>query len=499
MNEENKRTYPCDEAPVRRVYPCDEAPAADRTYPCDETPAADRTYPGDASEKTGERRTAGKGRRGGNSAMSIVIRSEKKKTGDEENAERSEHSSRGRSFARNGQGGRQDSFARGRQGNRRDSFRRDGQSVQEDGFRRRGQGDWGDSFRRREQSDRQDGFRRNGQSDRRNDFRRSGQSDRGDSFRRSEQSDRQGSFRGNGYERRERNGFHAQEVGIEDFDSPRELCVLQNTSIGSFLDLGNGDKVLLPFAEQTERPAEGENVRVYLYRDKGSRLTATMRTPILKTGELGVLKVAEITRIGIFLDNGMPKQLLVPFKEQICTPKPGGSALVYLYRDKSGRQAATMRVYQHLSNEAPYHAEDRAEGFVYEVNPDIGVFVAVDNRYFGLIPKAEVYENYRYGQTVSCRVLRVREDGKLDLAVREKSYAAIEQDAEAVLAEIRKQGGKLPYADKADAKLIEETYHMSKNQFKRALGSLYRERKVAIDRGQDTVTLLQYESSAAEL
>lgn len=454
MNEENKRVYPCDNEPQRQ-YPCDSAPVR-RAYPCDvpggigeqrntENGADRREARGAGTQDASARRTVGKGRRGGNSSMSIVIRSEKKKTGTEEGIGRSERSnSRGGAFPRRGQSeGRRD-------------FRRDGQGGRQDGFHRGSQ------------AERQDSFRRGGQFERRDGFKRSG------------------------YERRDRDTFRRQEADdIENFDSSKELQVLENTSIGCFLDLGNGERVLLPFAEQVGKPAEGETVRVYLYKDKGGRLTATMRTPILKTGEIGVLKVAEITRIGIFLDNGMPKQLLVPFKEQICTPKPGSRVLVYLYKDKSGRQAATMRVYKHLSNETPYHAEDRAEGFVYEINPDIGVFVAVDNRYFGLIPKVEVYEHYQYGQTVSCRVLRVREDGKLDLSVREKSYAAIEQDAEAVLEEIIRQGGKLPYADKADAGLIEEIYHMSKNQFKRALGSLYRERRIAIDRGEDTVTLLE--------
>ena len=129
-------------------------------------------------------------------------------------------------------------------------------------------------------------------------------------------------------------------------------------------------------------------------------------------------------------------------------------------------------------------------GFVYEINPQIGVFVAVDDRYFGMIPRTEVFAEYHYGQQVECRVLRVREDGKLDLSPRGKSYEAAGEDAEAVLAELRAHGGKLPYADKAEAKLIEEVYHMSKNQFKRAVGFLYKQRRIEIDRKQDTITLL---------
>ena len=155
-----------------------------------------------------------------------------------------------------------------------------------------------------------------------------------------------------------------------------------------------------------------------------------------------------------------------------------------------------MRVYKFLSNASPYQAEDRVRGFVYEINPQLGIFIAVDNKYFGMIPKPEAFETYQYGQTVECRVLRVREDGKLDLSAREKSYVSIDKDAEAVLSEIRAQGGKLPYADKADAQMIEAVYHMSKNQFKRAVGSLYRQRKITIDRENDTITLLEQEQEA---
>lgn len=459
MTEENKRSYPCDEVPKKRIYPCDET-------------AGDREHSGEA-----ERRPAGKGRRGGNSAMSFVIRAEKKEAdGAEESGSRS---GQRRGFGRR-DSARGASFA----GKYSEKWNEGGQHCRGEhggfgGRRSAGAGTGADAGEKR---------RSFGHGAERRSF------EGGAGNRRAFDGQRSfGAGAGTGEHRRfGARSFDgaAEPEGIEDFSSPKELRVLQNTSIGSFLALENGEKVLLPFAEQVGRPQEGETVSAYLYKDKGGRLTATMRTPILKTGEVGRLRVAEITRIGIFLDNGVPKQLLVPFKEQICTPKPGGNALVYLYKDKSGRQAATMRVYKHLSSETPYQANDRVEGFVYEINPELGVFLAVDDKYFGLIPKVEVYETYHYGQIVSCRVLRVREDGKLDLSAREKSYEAIERDAELVLAEIERQGGRLDYADKADAKLIEETYHMSKNQFKRAVGSLYRERKIAIDREKDTITLL---------
>ena len=232
-------------------------------------------------------------------------------------------------------------------------------------------------------------------------------------------------------------------------------------------------------------------VTVCFYEDKGGRLTATMRTPILKDGELGILEVAAVTSIGAFLDNGVPKQVLLPFKEQIHRPEVGDEVLVWLYKDKSGRQAATMRVYSHLDRHSPYKEDDRVTGFVYEINPDLGIFVAVDNRYYGLVPIRETFKNYEYGDEVEARVAKVREDGKLDLLIRDKLYKTVQEDADVILYELRRNNGFLPYGDRADAAFIEETYAMSKNQFKRALGHLYKNRIVELDRDKDTVRLLK--------
>lgn len=268
------------------------------------------------------------------------------------------------------------------------------------------------------------------------------------------------------------------------------LRVGENTNYGSFLRISEDKKVLLPFAEQTVRPKEGDTVEVTLYEDKGGRLTATMRAPIIKEGETGVLKVAAVTKIGVFADNGMPKQVLVPFKELLHTPEPGDEILVYLYKDKSGREAGTMRVYKHLQRMKDVKEDDRVEGFVYEVNKDLGVFVAVEDKYYGMIPGRENFSDLSYGDRVSARVSKVREDGKLDLLLRDKLYTTANKDADRILEELKENGGMLPYADRASAELIKETYAMSKNQFKRALGYLYKKRLVEIDREADRVKLL---------
>ena len=432
IGQRPERRYPCDMEAPRRSYPIDREPERKYGDPIGQRPkdrqfGAGEDFEGTEAGRNQPKSPAGKGRRGGNSSLSFVKRSEKPRTEEKES----------------GEGGRRFS------GSARREFPK-----------------------RNDAADRRGGF-----SDRRYGASSAGRGGAYGSERRRNMADR-------------RDRTRDLPEFVDDFNTPKHLRVLQNTEIGSFLSLSDGQKVLLPFAEQTEQPAVGETVSVYLYQDKGGRLTATMRTPHLRDNELGILKVSDVTRIGLFLDNGVPKELLVPFREQICTPKQGRDVLVRVYRDKSGRQAATMRVYQHLENKAPYEKDDQVTGFVYEINPDIGVFVAVDGKYFGLIPKSEVFEPYCYGMSVSCRVLRVREDGKLDLSGREKSYVSIEKDAAAVLKELEAHGGRLEYADRADAAMIEAVYHMSKNQFKRAVGHLYRERKIEIDRKADTIRLL---------
>ena len=433
MNDNfEKKAYPCDIEEPKRAYPCDiEEPK--RSYSCDI-----KAYY--SEEKMAVK---GKGRRGGNASASIVVRSGKEPEHGDYTKDRyqwreeREKAERERKTSVNSR-------------DRRDGFWRD---DRRDGFKR-------DGFRR---NDKRDGFKRD---------------DRRDSFRR---DDRRESFKKNNRD---------NLISEQEYATPLNLKVIQNTEIGAFLDLGNNKKVLLPFAEQTVRPEVGEEITVYLYEDKGGRATATMRKPILKDGDVGILKVAEVTKIGAFLNNGVPKQILVPFREQICTPSEGDDVLVYIYRDKSGRQAATMRVYKFLDNNSPYKVDDKVQGFIYEINPKLGVFVAVDNKYFGMIPISEVYTKYKYGDIVEARVTKVREDGKLDLSGREKAYIAIEQDAEAVMYELKRNNGMLPYADKADAAFIEETYAMSKNQFKRAVGHLFKQKLIMVDREKDTITLL---------
>lgn len=270
--------------------------------------------------------------------------------------------------------------------------------------------------------------------------------------------------------------------------APREVASWRR--MGRFSGSSEAISVLLPFSEQTKIISKGMNIDVHFYEDKGGRLACTMRKPILKDGETGILKVADSTDIGVFLDNGLPKQLLLPFREQISHPKQGDDVLVWLYTDKSGRPAATMRVYGHLSTQSPYVRDSRVRAFVYEINPKMGLFVAVDDKYYGLVPISEVFGQFSYGDIIDARVIKVREDGKLDLSLRGKLYETRQKDALLILEELKKHSGFLPYGDRTDPEFILKTYKMSKNQFKCALGYLYKNHIVRLDRENNTVSLV---------
>ncbi|WP_367567877.1 S1 RNA-binding domain-containing protein [Lacrimispora sp.] len=246
-------------------------------------------------------------------------------------------------------------------------------------------------------------------------------------------------------------------------------------------ETGSEVSVLLPKKQVPEGAKPGDEVTVFIYRDSEDRLIATSAAPLLQVGEIAVLNVKDVGKIGAFLDMGLEKDLLLPFKEQTHKVRTGEKVLVALYVDKSQRLAATMKIYSYLNDQTPYKKDDQVSGIIYEINDTLGAFVAVDNKYYGLIPKKEVFENYREGDEITARVTKVREDGKLDLSPRQKAYIQMDTDSAQVLDVMENQfGGILPFTDKADPEIIKREFAMSKNAFKRAVGHLLKEGKIKI-------------------
>ncbi len=262
----------------------------------------------------------------------------------------------------------------------------------------------------------------------------------------------------------------------------QKLKIMKKVEFGVYLgeEQMPEERVLLPIKQVPAGAEVGDEITVFVYRDSEDRLISTTKEPLLKMGEVGRLRVADTNKFGAFLDWGLEKDLFLPFKQQTTRVKAGDSVLVSLYIDKSNRLCATMNVYPYLEKESPYKKDDRVTGCIYEQSPEFGLFVAVDDRYSALIPKKEVYGDLKIGDRIEARVTEVKEDGRLNLSVREKAYLQIEKDAQKVLAVIDSFDGALPFNDKASPEVIKREMQMSKNEFKRAVGNLLKNGMIEI-------------------
>ena len=260
------------------------------------------------------------------------------------------------------------------------------------------------------------------------------------------------------------------------------LKIVKKTDFGVYLsDTEEAEeRVLLPKKEVPQQAVIGDELDVFLYKDSKDRLIATTRQPKVELGQIGMLRVKEVAKIGAFLDWGLEKDLLLPFKQQTRRVREGEECLAALYIDKSSRLCATMNVYEYLQTDSPYKKDDHVKGTIYQISERFGVFVAVDNRYSGLIPQKEAAGRYQIGDEVEARVTGVKEDGKLDLSTREKAYLQINEDAEAVMLAIEEFSGVLPFTDKASPEVIKREMGLSKNAFKRAVGHLLKEGRIEI-------------------
>lgn len=250
--------------------------------------------------------------------------------------------------------------------------------------------------------------------------------------------------------------------------------------LGEEMTAREHERVLLPGRQVPEGTEPGDTLEAFIYRDSSDRLIATTRVPIIQLHETALLTVADVGKIGAFLDWGLEKDLLLPFKEQTAHVKKGQEVLAALYIDKSSRLCATMKVYPYLQQNSPYIVGDEVKGRVYELSDNFGVFVAVDDKYSGLIPKKEAQGVYQPGEIISCRVTSVREDGKLNLSPRKKAYQQMEEDAALVLKVLDEFAGVLPFDDRVSPEIIKREFGLSKAAFKRAVGHLMKEKKIEI-------------------
>ena len=261
------------------------------------------------------------------------------------------------------------------------------------------------------------------------------------------------------------------------------LEIARKKDFGVYLvDVGDYDTkggVLLPIRQVPKDAQIGDKLEVFLYKDSEDRLIATTKQPKLCVGELAALRVKEVSKIGAFVDIGIDKDILLPFKGMEGSPKPADEVLMALYVDRSDRLALSMRIYKYLQPSQEHKKDDVVKARVYRLR-DVGVMLAVEDKYFGMIPRIENYESYRIGDVIEARVLRVREDGKLDLSHRKKAYLQLGEDAKMIADLLDKKQGRLELGDDSSPEKIKEVLGISKNAFKRAIGNLYKSNKIKI-------------------
>ena len=273
----------------------------------------------------------------------------------------------------------------------------------------------------------------------------------------------------------------------------QELYYKKKVDFGVYLaeTMTDDAQVLLPMKQVPENARMGEKIRVFLYKDSRDRLIATTNDPKLTLGDYAPLVVREVGKIGAFLDWGLEKDLFLPYKEMVGRVEQGDEVLVTLYIDKSSRLCASMRgLYDLLDKDSPYHKGDTVTGRVYEFSDNFGTFVAVDDRYSARIANSEDHSFLRVGDVIEAKVLGVKPDGKLDLTMREKAYIQMDADAVKLMELIDSYAGVLPFTEKASPEVIKRETGLSKAAFKRAVGRLYKERKIILEGGKIRRALL---------
>ena len=269
----------------------------------------------------------------------------------------------------------------------------------------------------------------------------------------------------------------------------QNLTVVKKVDFGVYLAENEqasaaGERVLLPNKQVPEGTGLHDTVNVFIYKDSQDRRIATCQKSLLEMGQIALLRVVSVSKIGAFLDWGLEKDLFLPFKEQTVRVREGDECLVTLYVDKSERLCATMKLYHSLHTDSPYKEGDTVRGRVYEISDNFGVFLAVDHLYSALIPKKEAQGKYRPGDEVTVRVVKVREDGKLTVSPHQKAYLQMDVDCDNIMQVLDEFAGVLPFDDHVSPEVIKREFGISKAAFKRAVGRLLKEEKITIRDGR---------------
>lgn len=259
------------------------------------------------------------------------------------------------------------------------------------------------------------------------------------------------------------------------------LLVSRKSDIGLYLDGGPDNEILLPNKYVPEGAKEGDKLRVFLYLDQEERLIATTQEPYAKVGDFAYLECVWVNQYGAFLDWGLMKNLFCPFREQRQHMEIGKSYLVHVLIDRdSYRIMASAKVSKFLSDEIPpYQPDDEVEVMIWQ-RTDLGYKVIVDNCYYGLIYRNQIFQPIHIGDRMTAYISNVREDGKLDVALQHTGRQQTMDFAATLLQYLKEHNGVCDLGDKSEAEDIAQRFHVSKKTFKRAVGDLYKHRLITV-------------------
>ncbi|MEE4617281.1 S1-like domain-containing RNA-binding protein [Pseudomonas alliivorans] len=261
------------------------------------------------------------------------------------------------------------------------------------------------------------------------------------------------------------------------------LQVVKHTNFGLYLDGAQDGEILLPNRYiPKDVPSEDEDwLNVFIYLDSEDKLIATTEKPKVQVGEFASLKVVEVNSIGVFLDWGLPKDLLLPYSEEKRTLQAGDYCVVHVYLDKHTRRiTATARLDRYLDKTpANYSVGQEVDLLVAEAT-DMGFKAIINNKHWGLIHKNEVFKFMRAGKQEKGFIKEIRVDGNISLSLQPVGAEAASSLNSKILAKLRENNGTLPVSDKSDPQVISGLFGVSKGNFKKAIGALYKQGQIVI-------------------
>lgn len=261
------------------------------------------------------------------------------------------------------------------------------------------------------------------------------------------------------------------------------LKISRLTDFGAYLDAGNGVEILIPSRYLSEPPFEGQELNVFVYTDSEDRLIASTETPLIQVGQFAFLEVVDVhPRMGAFLDWGITaKDLLCPFNEQRTRMAKGGIYCVYAYLDDATKRiVCSSKIEKYLGNVYPDYRQHQSVDALIVRRTEIGYFAIVNNLHAGMIYVDELICHPEIGQTVKAYVKKVREDGKLDLTLKDTNGRRAQSVGDLILQYIENNGGISTITDKSSPEEIADNFGCSKKDFKKAIGLLYKERKIEL-------------------